>query len=262
MALHINDLKKIDAKQALQTLLGVMKDFKVLAAFLSFFLILYFIGVDTVYMPMKKELDGREETLQSRRKEVEELRKKADQNEALRKELGGLTKTLIMVAQGDSAKVVSLKESGHVVNIAKGLERVFGEENPLPPPHDKRDQVNIVAKGISSVDILQQEGQQDTSSKGSEENENIPGGGGNGPKNDITSLPLEKHDYEIQMVGTYPALVEFINQLTSMEKLVVIDELTMTPVPLEDRPNPADEPNFPLMVQLKLQFSLYLYNAT
>ncbi len=241
----LEKLKDGNFKETAQMLLVVFKDLKLVMTVVSFFMIIYMIGYDTVFVPMSKEIEKRDHAIAQQREKINSRKQQNSQEMQLQKQLSGMTKQLIKVKAGESARVVAIKESGTVVDVAKGGKRILEEENPLPPPHDKLENVIIDAKDNTVVNVL------------------VPPSGEKAQEGEGEKLLLEKHDYEIKMTGTYPALVDFLNQITAWDNLVMISQVRMVRLekPDEPQPDPETEPLYPVKVEMTVLFSLYMYST-
>jgi hypothetical protein len=227
----------------------------------------YGIGWDTIIRP---SLDG----LQSRDKFIKE------QNEALQKRLqlqheyGDLEQKLtnldthmLTFHQGSSSKIVSVTEAAELTEIAMGKIRAANLP-PLQPPHNIRDHIELKPIDSNTLDILHPNGEAvtPTAATTTAPAAGAPGAVANSAPNADTSgaattIPIERYNYDLSVTGTYPALMDLLNQFITRKKLLKINKVSINKSTFEttNLPDPKVYPDYPLKLDMVVSLSMFLY---
>ena len=73
-------------------------------------------------------------------------------------------------------------------------------------------------------------------------------------------MPVDRYDYELKVTGTYPALMDVLNELTIWKTLVKINKITINKATItEEQPDAKDFPDYPLKLEMIVSLSLFLY---
>jgi len=267
MALHtkldLETLKSINWKRYLNTFMMVIVDIKVLGLIGLSGLTLYGIGWDTVIRPSLETMKSRDNAIQE---ENETLQKKLQiQHEFgdLEQKLANLDTHLIVLPPGTSAKIVSVTEAAELTDLATGKSRTATLPE-LQPPHNVRTQVELKPTDNGTLDIMHPNGE-------------APSTTSNGPSPLVTGAPpsssnqngenpdkpilVDRYNYDLSVTGTYPALMDLLNQLIMRKKLVKINKIIISKSTSEtDAPPDAQEyPDYPLKLDMVISLSVFLY---
>lgn len=288
MQIDLELLKSFNWKRHGNTVLKVLMDFKVLALIGLNGVVVYGMW-DTFFHP---SLDG----MKSRDSAIEEQRKALTEKENLQKQYGvweqqlkSLDTTLIPISSGNSAKVISVTESAELLNLANGKLRDSLVLPPLQPPHDKRENISLTSTANSVLDILNPDGppvtgenggspppatpsmptiappsQGGSSSPGSSSPQG-PGGGSSSESNTgaAITMPVEQYDYDLKASGTYPALMDLLNELVIRKKLIRINKVVISKsaASAAAQPDAKDYPDYPLKLDMVVSLSIFLYES-
>lgn len=270
---------------------AVIFDFKILGLIALNIMLIYMGTWDTVLRPCLEQLDAKSKGLEEQKKMLAEREGLEKQYSALEKQLKSMSTELIAVPAGNSPKVVSVTEAADILDLVKGNKR---DENLLPrllPPHDQRTEASLTFLSSVQVDLLKPQDGDATNASGSATpppssptpppggpaapgsspvnpeiaGEGAMGSAGSAPAAPLqigsTTLPVEQFDYELKVTGTYPALVDVLNELVIRKKLIRINKVTISRPEKVDEPQPAaaDNPEFPVKLNMVANISMYLY---
>lgn len=269
MNIDLDQLKKINWKRHLNTTLKVLTDFKVLGLLTLSGLTAYGIGWDTVIRPGLEGLHSRDNFIKEQNEALEKKQRLQREYGDLEQRLTNLETHLITFRQGSSSKIVSVTEAAELTDMAMGKIRAANLP-PLQPPHDVRDHVDLKPAETQTIDILHPNGD----APAPEPNPAAPpeagaaglGSGASGPGGGAdagvaTTLPVERYNYTLSVTGTYPALMDLLNQLITRKKLLKINKVTISKSAFEmaDTPDPKEYPDFPLKLDMVVSLSMFLY---
>jgi hypothetical protein len=256
------NLKGINWKRQGNTILKAALDFKVLGLLALNGLVLYGIGWDTVLRPNLASIQERDTALAEQRKQLDAKGSLQKQYGIWDQQLKSLNTALIPVSAGNSAKVLSVTTAAELQKLVEGKLRDTTVLPVLQPPHDQRQNVSLTAMGEGSLDILQAEG--GGASPGTPPAQNGSPGAPNAGNNTgvATSLPVEWFNYDVKVTGTYPALMDVLNELSIWKTLVRINKIVITKTPVtEAQPDAKEYPDYPLKLDMVVSLSIFLYNA-
>jgi hypothetical protein len=274
-------------KRSVSNFFAIIFDFKILGLIVLNILLIYMGTWDTVLRPCLEQLDARTKGLEEQKKVLVEREGLERQYSTLEKQLKSMSTELISVPVGNSSKVVSVTEAAEILELVKGNKR---DETVLPrllPPHDQRLDASLTFLSSVQVDLLKPDdpdasgagsptsaaplAQPPSASGPSPSNPELTGGSAigdpSGPASvtetrlGSTTLPVERFDYELKVTGTYPALVDVLNELVIRKKLIRINKVTISRPEKVDEPQPAaaDNPEFPVKLNMVANISMYLY---
>ena len=250
------ELKESDPKTIVMSLGKAMGNMKVLATIFCFFFGIYAIGYETVFVPSMADLKRRDDAIQSEKELLEQKEQQQAQFERWETETSALSTKMVRLKPEQSAKVISLKESEKVVSLAK-----TSPDSKLPDPHNKREGISLNA--LDSATLTISNGQSATVGGDAPPQPGIEGDGSRGE--DVRNGPInvEQFDYKINLSGTYPAVVDFVNQIVSLDNLIAIKEITIERIgDASSLPDPEKFPDYPVKVNMTVLFSIYLYVPT
>lgn len=260
-------LKSFNWKRHANTVIKVLLDFKVFGLIALNGLVIYGIGWDTILRPNLESIKSRDNALAEQRKTLTEKENLQKQYGVWEQQLKDLDTKMIPVAEGNSAKVISVTESSELVQLAKGQLRDVMILPPLQPPHDQRDNVLLTPGNSISIDIMKPEGEAAAAPSAppppAEGAPPTPGGETGAPSETgaVTSMPVDRFDYELKVTGTYPALLDVLNELTIRKKLVKINKVTISKsaAETEEQPDAKEFPDYPLKLDMVVSLSIFLY---
>jgi hypothetical protein len=272
----------------------VLMDFKVLGLIVLNVLMVYMGVWDTVMRPNLEQMQGRDKALEEQKKALQEKEGLQKQYSSLEQQLKSLDTQLIAIPQGNSAKVVSVTEAAEILELAKGNLRDTKILPLLLPPHDKRFKVSLLSTTNGTLDLLNPDGDPTAApgsaptapaspqpaapgmlggAAGPDALRTMQGGGAAGPDHHglatgltqsaqvgSASLPVERYDYDLKITGTYPALMDVLNELVIRKKLVKINKVVISrPTEAEPQPNAKENPEFPVQLEMVVSLSMLLY---
>lgn len=281
-------------KKYLSIGIQVLLDFKVLGLIVLNVLMVYMGVWDTVMRPNLEQMQGRDKALEEQKKALQEKEGLQKQYSMLEQQLKSLDTELIAIPQGNSAKVVSVTEAAEILELAKGNLRDMDILPLLLPPHDKRLKVSLLSTTNGTLDLLNPDADPNAApgsaptapaqqpaapglmgggTAGPDAAPNMQGGGAPGHNQPgmaagITqpaqvgsaSLPVERYDYDLKVTGTYPALMDVLNELVIRKKLVKINKIVISrPTEVEAQPNAKENPEFPVQLEMVVSLSMLLY---
>jgi hypothetical protein len=224
-------------------------------------------------------MKGRDSALDEKKKSLESKKSLQKQYGVWEQQLKSLDTVLIPVPAGNSSKVISVTESAKLQKLAEGKLRDVTVLPPLQPPHDQRENVSLTPTSQSSLDLLKLDGIATEQSKnpaqgaptgGAPASGGAPPSGptGSGPSGEMessgiaTSMPVDQYDYDLKVTGTYPALMDVLNELAIWKTLVKINKVTITKATVtEDQPDAKDYPDYPIKLDMVVSLSMFLYTA-
>lgn len=262
----------------------VLMDFKVFGLVVLNILLIYMGVWDTVMRPNLDQMAGRDKALQEQKKALEEkqgLQKKYTQME---QRLKSLDTKLVIIPEGNSAKVVSVTEAAEILELARGNLRDVRVLPTLLPPHDQRSDVSLTPTTNSTFDLLNPEGAPAGAEPGSAGPDEKSGAqpvlppGSTGPDGassvvdadspeavsqpvpmGSTTLPVEKYDYDLKVSGTYAALMDVLNELVIRRELIKINKVVISrPTNADPQPDAKENPDFPLKLEMVVSLSMLL----
>lgn len=282
---------KANWKKYLGIGIQVAMDFKVMGLIALNLMLLYMGLWDTVMRPNLEQIQGRDKALEEQKKSLQEREGIQKQYSTLEQQLKSLDTDLAKIPEGNSAKVVSVTEAAEILELAKGNLRDVKILPLLLPPHDKRGNVSLTPISNGKLDLLRPDegdisagsataggqtvGGPSPSIMGSSVgpdatpvlgNGPMPGGGPNGismPAQVIqvgsATLPVERFDYELKVTGTYPALMDVLNELVIRKKLVKVNKVTISrSTEADSQPDARDNPEFPVPLDMVVSLSMLL----
>lgn len=260
-------------KNYLLTGIQVVWDFKLMGLVCLNVLIIYMGTWDAVIRPGLEQMQARDLSLETQKKALQEKQGLQSQYSDQEKQLQVLTTELITVSEGNSTKVISVTEAAELLDLAKG--RLRDEALPsLLPPHDQRADVSLTFVASSKVDLLKGGQLLDQAAAAASAqppaapvgSTGTPPGEGQGPDTakplqvGSLTLPVERYDYDLKVTGTYPALMDVLNELVIRKKLVRINKVTIShPATPAVQPDAKDFPDFPVKLEMVVSLSMFLY---
>jgi hypothetical protein len=245
----------------------VILDFKVMGLIILSLVILYMGAWDTAVRPNLEQMQQRDTAIEAQKKELREKQGLQGQYSSFEKQLQVLTTELITVPEGNSSKVISVTEAAELLELAKGNLRDEAVLPPLLPPHDQRADVSLTFVASNTVDLLK--GGQVLNQAAATEPAQPPVSSSPGVGGAVatvpsqlgsSTLPVERYDYDLKVTGTYPALMDVLNELVIRKKLVRINKVMIArPATPETQPEAKDFPDFPVKLEMLLSLSLFLY---
>lgn len=266
----------------------VLMDFKVFGLVMLNVLLIYMGVWDTVMRPNLEQMAGRDKALEEQKKALEEKQSLQKKYSQMEQQLKSLDTELIMVPEGNSAKVVSVTEAADILELARGNLRDSKVLPTLLPPHDQRSEVSLTPTTNSTFDLLNPDsvpGSSPSGSAGSARSRERSGGpspilppGASGPDSDSSgpagkssgpadpsaekgseTLLVEKYDYDLKVSGTYAALMDVLNELVIRRKLVKINKVVIgRPANADPQPDAKENPDFPLKLEMVVSLSMLL----
>lgn len=257
------DLKSINWKRNLNTLTKVFMDMKILGLFGLMGFTLYGIAWDTVMKPNLEQLKSRDTAIEEQRKVLNEKKDLNSQYGEWEKQLKSLDSSMVSILPSDQPNLIALTVADELREIAKGANR-NPALMPLEPPHDKREKVELVPVGNpTTIDLLKPEGEAAGQAAAPPAETPADGPAGRGPGGmeggAPTSLPVERFDYDLKVTGTYPALVDVINELVLRKKVVQISKISITKPADPTEPDAAKVPDHPVQLDMTVSLSIFLY---
>lgn len=253
--------KSVNWKRHSNTLIKVFSDIKNLSMLALFVFIIYGIAWDTVLRPSLKDLKGRDEAIKEHQGQLNEKGQLQKQYLEWERTLQGIEQDLIPVVTGNSTKVLSVSESSELVSLARSESR--NEAVPaLPSPHDHRESVTLVPGENKVVDIsaLLEGKPAVPNAEEQAQPQAQPGKPTDGSESAKTGFSAEQYDYDLKVSGTYPALVDLVNQLVLQKKLVKINKIVISKAQSEEEtPDPKEYPDYPVKLDMIISLSLFLY---
>lgn len=272
-------------KKYLRTGISVALDFKVMGLVMLNVMLLYMGAWDTVMRPHLEQMQGRDKALEEQKKSLQEKEGLQKQYNTLEQQLKSLDTELMAVSQGNSAKVISVTEAADLLELAKGSLR---DEQVLPrllPPHDQRANVSLTFTANKTIDILKPDepvggapgapageppaamptppasGPGDLAGGQAPKGKGMPGAAAGQPAQvGSSTLPVERYDYDLKVTGTYPALMDVVNELVIRKKLIHINKVVISrPTIPEPQPDAKDVPDFPVKLDMVVSLSMFLY---
>jgi hypothetical protein len=260
------DLKSINWKRGLSTAFKVIVDTKSLMLIALMGFTVYGIGWDTVFRPNLENMKNRDAAIDEQKKMLAEKGDQQKQYGVWEQQLKSLDTRMIAITPGDQPNLIALTVADELKKVANGEARDEAILPSLEPPHNQRSTIEFkLTAGPMAVDLLKPEGSAeaqaaqppspDKSSTGK------PGEGGADAGTPET-LPVDQFDYDVKVSGTYPALVDLLNELVIRKKLVKINKVVITKPATstpEDEPDAQDAPEHPVPLEMTISLSIFLY---
>lgn len=271
-------------KKYVRTGLRVLLDFKVMGLIVLNGMLIYMGAWDTVMRPSLEQMQGRDKALEEQKKSLQEKQGLQKQYSTLEQQLKSLDTELMAVPEGNSAKVISVTEAAELLELAKGSLRNETVLPPLLPPHDKRENVSLAFIASETVDLLKPDESAGATANPSQpqppatsgsvkgqgdaapmppmpEGKGVPGAEAGQPQQvGSSTLPVERYNYELKVTGTYPALMDVLNELVIRKKLIRFNKVVITrPATPETQPDAKDAPDYPVKLDMVVSLSLFLY---
>ncbi len=244
--------RDIDWKDLLGNMLKAIVDIKIIAMFFLIFAIGYMGGYEQVYLAMNSKLQATEQQLTILQEKNSKQFGILAQLNAWKRQTASVDQDMILLEPDESPRVVALKESERIINLSKGSGRDIEKFPSLPPPHDRLNfnKVDFLSNQSKSIDLMNPSG-------------------GSEPKTDVVmesfelgqiSILVDRYVYEMELSGTYPGVVDFINQLVGANDLIRVQDVRITPIDQSEelRPDPDIESDFPVDVNMVVTFTFYL----
>lgn len=255
------DLKSIHWKRHANTIVKVLLDFKVLGGLALIGFTIYAIGWDTILKNGLNDLKARQEAIDKQKEQLkhnQELQTQYGQQET---QLQSLDVRMIPIPPGDNGQVVAVKESTELLKLAQGQMRNGEALPPLEPPHNKRKNVSLTPATPASetIDILQADPSAPPAAPAAPAAGDEASRGMGEEAAPATSLPVERHDFELKVSGTYPAIADLINELITQKKLIRINKISIAKPATTDEPDPKADPTFPVDLDAVISLSIFLY---
>ncbi|MEB3286732.1 MAG: hypothetical protein VKJ04_04455 [Vampirovibrionales bacterium] len=254
----LKNLKETDWKLLMSTAVQVLMDPKVAGTLIFMIFVIYGIGYDTVFKPALQQLSDLDKSLKSQQEGLKAQQAEKEKYANWAKSLEGLQTKIIKVEKGEVPTVVAAGQLGKIEELLSGKKRNESSLEPLPAPHDKLTQGTVNQVGSTEVTIATppqaEAAPSEESLKGRKE---IPNTG----QPVESGVKLIRFDYEGKVQGTFIALTDLINQLAVRSNLIVIRDITLTPVPPPNdylRPDPKTQEEATVPLEMTLKLSVYI----
>jgi hypothetical protein len=268
------DLKSVNWKRGLNTAFKVIMDSKSLMLIALMGFTVYGIGWDTVFRPNLETIKNRDTAIDEQKKMLAEKGEQQKQYGVWEQQLKSLDTRMIAVTQSDQPNLIALTIADELKKVANGEARDEAILPSLEPPHNRRSTIEFkLTAGPTSVDLLKPEGAaaeaqpvpaSPVSGSPGKPGEGKPGEAGAGGGVPDT-LPVDRFDYDLKVSGTYPALVDLLNELVIRKKLVKINKVVITKPATatpDDEPDAQDAPEHPVPLEMTISLSIFLYAST
>jgi len=285
----LDQIKQFNWKRHGNTVIKVLLDMKIIGL-ISLNGILVYGMWDTFFRPNLDGLSARDTAIAEQKKTLTEKENLQKQYAVWEQQLKSLNAEMIPISPDSSSKVLSVTEAAELLDLAQGKLRDVAVLPVLQPPHDHRESVSLSPVANTSIDILKPDAPPgDASSNGASPAPapapppTIPaptlgngpvGAGGHpsaiGPEGSsqpenngaATSILVEKFDYDLKVTGTYPALMDLLNELVIRKKLIKINKVVISKSATEtDQPDAKEYPDYPLKLDMVVSLSLFLYES-
>jgi len=254
------DIQNINWQRQANTLFKVLLDMKVLGLIVFMGFTCYGIGWDTVLRPNLEEWNRKDTAIADLKKTLDEKQALFNKYDSLEKDLQNLDTVMDAVPPTDQPNLVALGVSESLLKTLHGELRDQLKIPPLPPPHNIRKDAGISAVSTpSEVDLLNPTGATAAAPQANQTGSR-PGGEEQAMS---ASLPVQRYDFDLKVSGTYPALLDVLNELTLRKHLVRLNKITITK-PVDPNEPDARDPganDYPLMLDMTVNLSVYLYTA-
>ena len=251
----LDKIKTFNWKRHGNTVYKVLIDFKVIALlFLGGFTV-YGIGWETVIKPSLDGLQAKDKIIKEQKEAMEKRQHIQQQYGTLEDKLKDLDVRMMIFRPGTSAKIVSVTEAAELTELTMGKHRASNLP-PLPAPHNILENINLKLIDSATIDILNLNGAA-ASTDAKPADAASPGA----DASQITSLPVEQYNYDLSVTGTYPALVDLLNQLVASKKLFRINKVIISKptTAIQEIPDAKEYPDFPVKLDMVVSLSLFLY---
>jgi hypothetical protein len=87
------------------------------------------------------------------------------------------------------------------------------------------------------------------------------GGAADADSGAASTIPVERYNYQLNVTGTYPALMDLLNQLVTRKKLLKINKVTISKSALDtaEPPDAKVYPDYPVKLDMAVSLSIFLY---
>ncbi|MBX2859739.1 MAG: hypothetical protein KTR14_00770, partial [Vampirovibrio sp.] len=231
-----------------ETLKAVFTDMKVLGALAVLGVILYMFVYDFAFQQNVKKLTGLDQQITQKKSELSDQQLQSQNFGSLVNSLSGLQTHLIVLEPGEDSVIAATSEYDSLIRMAEG---VGDYAIKLDEPHNRRRLVSKKALAKTTTAFLEKQASSEP-------------------------LPLVKYQYNFQLSGTYPALMDFVNQLIGHSQLIQINEIVITTPGAAGndsrnrrrdrqsdddsrRPDPVTEPDYPVKLVMDIDFSILMH---
>jgi hypothetical protein len=258
---ELEQIQKINWKRHLHTAFMVISDFKVLALIGLSGMTVYGIGWDTVIRPSLETLKSRDTAIKEQTQNLEQKQQLQREYGDLEQKLSNLDTHLLVVHQGTAAKIVSVTEAAELTDLALGKARAANLP-VLPAPHNLRENVELKPLDNQSIDIQHPNGDAPAAAASPEKAPDANGPGESPQQAADAPMPVDLYNYELAVTGTYPALMDLLNELVTRKKLVRIKKVTISMAKTQsaDIPDAKEYPDYPLKLDMVVTLSLFMYS--
>lgn len=218
------------------------------------FSIVYFGGMETIYKTNMQKITGLDQDIKAKTDDYNKRKEEAENLKKWEEELKGIKTVIVQLQTGESSRVEAITQSEIIRRLINGEGR---EIAPLPEPHNALELMNFKPLGDSIIDI-------------SAPDTPVVSGGQPAPNGQPPGTPapdnpnsINRYDFEMRVKGTYPALVDLVNQLSLAKNLVVIDKVIVTKSQKEKErePDSTEKPDYPVPTEMTVYFSLFIHDA-
>lgn len=285
--LDLEQLKSFNWKRHGNTVLKVLMDIKVIGLIALNGVLIYGMW-DTFFRPSLEGMASRDKAIAEQKQALSEKENLQKQYGSWEQQLKSLDAKMIRISPGSSSKVISVTEAAELLEMAQGHQRDAAILPPLQPPHDQRTNISLVPVANGTIDILNPDAAPGAASTGNNATPQPsqlptimpptppegappsgsppppPGSPGSPTPESVaaTSIMVEKFDYDLKVTGTYPALMDLLNELVIRKKLIKINKVVISKSTTEtDQPDAKEYPDYPLKLDMVVTLSMFLYES-
>jgi hypothetical protein len=263
----LSTLATFNWKRHGNTLIKVLFQPKVLGLIGLLGFVLYGIAWDTVLRPSLETMKQRDEIINKEREALNKKEASKQHYDTLAKQLHDLQIDMIAIRPGDSSTVLAVSKASALLTLANGSDRTKRDWPILPAPHDRRENVSLTPMGSSTVNI--QEAQAANAAASAPPSTSAPTDNPAAAGTGTAGTMVERFDYTLKATGTYPALMDLLNELVTERTLIKINRVEIaltntqpagqTGVTPPPQPDAKEYPDYPVKLDMVLSLSLFLY---
>ncbi len=292
LSFNLDNLKALPWKRYMNIGLNVFKDRNNLILLGGLLFVIYAIGWDTIIRPNFDLLKTHQDALTQQQLLLTDKQKKNKDMGQMLASLQSLKTDMLSIPAGNSPTVTVVAEAAKIQQMAQG--KIRDPKLPvLPAPHNVRTNVSmtLTTSADNTLDGLSSGTTADAAAAAAAPpppppmpagNAGAPPAGGNTPKPPAAPVeapppPISVHvfHYDLKASGTYPALMDLLNQLVLYSTLIQIDKVVLAAQPVDavapapgtaataaTVPDPAKDPDFPVKLDMTVSLTLILYEKS